>query len=114
MSSVQCGGADAREVSEGSMNRFEVSGRFRKVVALLAALDCQAARAGIPPLAGADGAKTVRELSKADWKALCREFDLRPPSIVTVELVAEGIEARRGPVRAVRQLELISDRKVAS
>ena len=97
-----------------SSNPFEVSGRYKKVVALLAALDCQTARAGIPPLAGADGAKTVRELTTADWTALCRQFDINPPSPVTVELVAEGIEARRGPVRSVRQLDLVLVRKVSA
>lgn len=38
--------------------------------------------------------------------ALCREFDIKPPSPVTVALVAEAIEGRRGPVAVRRQLEL--------
>lgn len=95
-------------------NPFEISGRFKKIVALLSALDCMSARAGIPPLAGADGATTIRELPASYWAALCREFDIKPPSPVTVALVAEAIEGRRGPVAVRRQLELVTDRKVAS
>lgn len=89
------------------MNAHEASARMRKVVALLGALDRNAAFAGIPPLAGSDGATTVRELSKADWAALAKTASVSPPSRLTVELVAEGIEARRGPVSTrPRQLTL--------
>jgi hypothetical protein len=81
-------------------NPFEESARAKKAIALLGALDRQAALAGLPPLAGVRGIETVRALSKRDWAALAREAGVRPPSAAAVELVVEAIEARRGPRKA--------------
>jgi hypothetical protein len=93
----------------------EDEARAAKVEKLLAALDRNMAFAGLPPLAGARGAETVRAFTKRDWKATARVADVKPPSAAVIVLVVEAIEARR-PMRKTTpqpgQLALV--RKAAS
>jgi len=98
-------------MSEDALRRSSMAA---KATALLGMLDRNCAFAGLPPLAGKSGVEAVRAMAKKTWRALARDAGVNPPSAATIELVVEGIEARRGPVRAVRQLELPTERKVAS
>jgi hypothetical protein len=81
-----------------SKNAFEEAARSKKAIALLVALDRNAAFVGMPPLAGDRGVETVRMLKAPDWKALAREAGVNPPSKATIELIVEAVEARR-PMR---------------